>query len=310
MDRLLEETTERLFADHVRKATLDAAENGEFPSELWSRFHAAGLHLVGSAGSDTGWPDLFGVLKVAGRHAAPLPLAEILLAGAIHSAAPEADETPLPAFNTIATDGVAPWARAASRVLTADGKTSTDFACRPNANLAGEPRDEVTLHNATPAPVPEDLAELLALSRVALMAGALERILEMSLEYARLREQFGRPIAKFQAVQHNLAILAGEVAAATCACDAAIAACGTARLTDEVAAAKARVGEAAGVGAEIAHQVHGAMGFTHEHNLHHFTRRLWAWRDEHGREAAWQTRLGRRIVAATADRAWEFLVDG
>ena len=289
MDRLLEETTERLFADHVHKATLDAAENGEFPSELWSRFHAAGLHLVGSAGSDTGWPDLFGVLKVAGRHAAPLPLAEILLAGAIDDAANETDKTPPPAFTTIATDGVAPWARAASRVVTADGETSTDFAPRPNANLAGEPRDEVTLHNATPTPVPENLGELLALSRVALMAGALERILEMSLEYARVREQFGRPIAKFQAVQHNLAILAGEVAAATCACDAAIAACG---------------------GAEIAHQVHGAMGFTHEHNLHHFTRRLWAWRDEHGREATWQTRLGRRIAAATADRAWEFLVDG
>lgn len=305
MDRLLEETTERLFADHVGKATLDAAENGGFPNELWSRFHAAGLHLVGSAGSDTGWPDLFGVLKVAGRHAAPLPLAEILLAGAIDGVA---NETHSPAFTTIATGGVAPWARAASRVVTADGETSTDFACSPNANLAGEPRDEVTLHNATPAPVPENLAELLALSRVALMAGALERILEMSLEYARVREQFGRPIAKFQAVQHNLAILAGEVAAATCACDAAIAACGTARFGDEVAAAKARVGEAAGVGAEIAHQVHGAMGFTHEHNLHHFTRRLWAWRDEHGREAAWQGRLGRRIAAATADRAWEFLV--
>ena len=307
MDRLLEETTERLFADHVHKATLDAAENGEFPGELWSRFHAAGLHLVGSPGSDTGWPDLFGVLKVAGRHAAPLPLAEILLAGAIGGAA---NETRPPAFTTIATDGVAPWARAASRVVTADGETSTDFASHPNANLAGEPRDEVTLHNVAPAPVPENLAELLALSRVALMAGALERILEMSLEYARVREQFGRPIAKFQAVQHNLAILAGEVAAATCACDAAIATCGTARFGDEVAAAKARVGEAAGVGAEIAHQVHGAMGFTHEHNLHHFTRRLWAWRDEHGREAAWQARLGRRIAAATADRAWEFLVDG
>lgn len=315
MDRLLQETTERLFAAHVSKATLDAAEGGEFPSELWSRFHAAGLHVVGSPGSDTGWPDLFGVLQVAGRHAAPLPLAEILLAGAILKARDEPDgankagDARPPGFTTIATAGVAPWARAASRVLTVEGEIGAEFACRPATNLAREPRDEVTLRGATSAPVPDDLAEKLALSRVALMAGALERILEMSVEHARLREQFGRPIAKFQAVQHNLAILAGEVAAAACAADAAIAACDTARFQDQVAAAKARVGEAAGVGAEIAHQVHGAMGFTHEHSLHHFTRRLWAWRDEHGREAAWQARLGRRVAAAGADSLWKFLVD-
>ena len=223
MDRLLEETTERLFADHVGKATLDAAENGEFPSELWSRFHAAGLHLAGSPGSDTGWPDLFGVLKVAGRHAAPLPLAEILLSEAILGAeddsdhASDADAAIQPGFTTIATGGVAPWARAASRVVTVDGEVATDFAFQPNTNVAGEPRDEVTLRAAASVPVPEHLDELLALSRVALMAGALERILEISVEYALLRTQFGRPIAKFQAVQHNLAILAGEVAAATCA---------------------------------------------------------------------------------------------
>lgn len=301
MDRLLEETTERLFADHVSKATLDAAETGEFPSALWARFHAAGLHLVGAPGSGTGLQDLFGVLKVAGRHAVPLPLAEILLAGVVGAPSEQG-------FTTIATGGVAPWARAARQVLTLDGQLGTDFACVPNANVAGEPRDDVSLRGATNIPVPDDLGELLALSRVALMAGALERILDESIAYATEREQFGRPIAKFQAVQHNLAVLAGEVAAACCANDGAVAACGTARFADHVAAAKARVGEAAGVGAEIAHQVHGAMGFTHEHSLHHFTRRLWAWRDEHGREAAWQARLGRRVAAGGADRVWEFLV--
>lgn len=301
MDRLLEETTERLFADHVRKATLDAAEAGEFPSDLWARFHAAGLHLVGAPGSGAGLPDLFGVLRVAGRHAVPLPLAEILLAGVVGAPSERG-------FTTIATDGVAPWARAASRVLTVDGRIGTDFACVANANIAGEPRDEVTLRDETNIAVPDDLGELLALSRTALMAGALERILDESIAYATEREQFGRPIAKFQAVQHNLAVLAGEVAAACCANDGAVAACGTARFAAHVAAAKARVGEAAGVGAEIAHQVHGAMGFTHEHRLHHFTRRLWAWRDEHGREAVWQARLGRRVAAGGADGVWEFLV--
>lgn len=130
----------------------------------------------------------------------------------------------------------------------------------------------------------------------------------MAIGYATEREQFGRPIAKFQAVQHSLAVLAGEVAAARCACDGAINALGSPNAVIAVAAAKARVGEAAGVAAEIAHQVHGAMGFTHEHSLHHFTRRLWAWRDEYGRETHWQEQLGRRVAGVGADSVWEFLV--
>ena len=78
----------------------------------------------------------------------------------------------------------------------------------------------------------------------------------------------------------------------------------------QAAAAKARVGEAAGCAVEIAHQVHGAMGFTHEHSLHQFTRRLMAWRDEHGRESQWQQRLGENIVAKGADNVWDFVVRG
>jgi acyl-CoA dehydrogenase len=74
-----------------------------------------------------------------------------------------------------------------------------------------------------------------------------------------------------------------------------------------VAVAKARVGEAAGKGAEIAHQVHGAMGFTREHNLHYCTRRLWSWRDEFGNETLWQARLGREVARQGADALWPML---
>ena len=100
------------------------------------------------------------------------------------------------------------------------------------------------------------------------------------------REQFGRSISRFQAIQHYLAQMAAEVAAAGRAAQAAAAAA-AGDLTDErflleVAAAKSRVGEAVGYVVETAHQIHGAMGYTYEHQLHHFTRRLWAWRDEYG----------------------------
>ena len=143
-----------------------------------------------------------------------------------------------------------------------------------------------------------------ALCRSVQMAGALERTLELSLLYANERIQFGRPIAKFQAIQHMLAQLAGQVAAASAAADAAVEASGRAADEFAVAVAKSRAGEAAGKGAEIAHQVHGAMGYTREHNLHYLTRRLWSWRDEFGNETLWQSHLGRMVAAQGADALW------
>ena len=71
--------------------------------------------------------------------------------------------------------------------------------------------------------------------------------------------------------------------------------------------AKARIGEAAGKGAEIAHQIHAAMGYTREHNLHFSSRRLWAWRDEFGNESFWQMRLGRMVAKQGADALWPML---
>jgi acyl-CoA dehydrogenase len=155
---------------------------------------------------------------------------------------------------------------------------------------------------------------MLALARTVQMAGTLTRVLELSLQYAGEREQFGRPIARFQAIQHTLAVMAAETAAALKAADAAVAALdavatetAAGRVALEVAAAKARVGEACGLVAEQAHQVHGAMGYTHEHQLHHFTRRLWAWRDEYGTESYWQQHLGRHLAGLGADSLWDYL---
>ena len=301
MDRLIEEAAERIFADHVHKELLDradAAMGGEFPTVLWHVIQEAGLHLVGSPASGTSAADIFALVKVAGRHAAPLPLAEILIANAV---------TDSEGLTTIAVDGVAPWARAADRVLAIDGTLCREFEVVPGSNLAGEPRDRVVVADGQRIDVPPDLLQRLALARAAAMAGALEHVLALSIDYATTRQQFGRPIGKFQAIQHSLAVLAGEVAAADCACAAAAAAIGRPGFGDQAAAAKARVGEAAGFAAQIAHQVHGAMGFTHEHSLHHFTRRLWSWRDEYGSESHWQERLGQRIASDGADRVWEFV---
>lgn len=188
-------------------------------------------------------------------------------------------------------------------------------------NLAGEPRDQVAFSDARVAlriddqlpGLDEPLRHLGALARSAAIAGALESALVQSVRYANERIQFGRPIAAFQAIQHSLAILAAEtVAARTSALVAAasapsIAAGDTSRAGFDIAVAKLRCSEAATRGAPIAHQVHGAIGFTREHPLHRATCRLWAWRAEHGSDSQWAEQLGGAAIAAGSRALWPAL---
>ncbi|MEM1229099.1 MAG: acyl-CoA dehydrogenase family protein [Pseudomonadota bacterium] len=326
-DPLLLESAERIFRDYADKALWDAAEQGTFARDLWQALVDNGFTAMALPDSGFALGDLYAVLKVAGQYAAPLPLAEALLAArwlgdaetmtSIGLALPEAPETA----------SAVPWGRVAEQVLVlpqaepfADPQRLADLserstlrvlstdpaAAASGSNLAGEPRDQVSGTLAGSVEVAQPVL-LLALARAVQMAGCLNQVLQLAIDYAGERAQFGRAIAKFQAVQHMLAAAAAEVAAAQRASDSAVAALGSERFGADLAAAKARVGEAAGVVAEIAHQVHGAMGFTHEHQLHHFTRRLWAWRDEYGNEAEWQRLLGAEVSALGADNAWGFI---
>lgn len=148
-----------------------------------------------------------------------------------------------------------------------------------------------------------------ALLRAVQMVGGLEHLLDESVRFAGERVQFGRPIGKFQAIQHMLAALASQTACAGMAADRACIAAG--RSDDdaefEISVAKLRAGEAAGEGARIAHQVHGAIGFTYEHAIHYVTRRLWSWRAEFGSESLWAERIGRRAALRGAAALWSDL---
>ena len=120
-----------------------------------------------------------------------------------------------------------------------------------------------------------------------MMSGALKRAMDLAVGYAQERVQFDRPISKFQVVKQNLAVLAGQTAAAVAVANVGIEALGKAtaeRETFLIGVAKTRVGKAATLAYEIAHQVHGAIGFTKEYALQLSTRRLWSWREEFGSE--------------------------
>ncbi len=308
---IIVDTANRIFADSVDKAMLDAAESGRFPDKLWQAVVATGFHQVGSLDSGTGLPELFALLEVSGRHAVPLPLAESLLANVWAGAADGLSSIGLWQGDVITE---VPWGRSAARVIgiRQDSREvvvvdSVDTTAH-GANMAGEARDRIAIPPDSPTmTVSSDPWTLLALARAAQTAGALRTVLESALTYAGDREQFGRSLSKFQAIQHSLAVQAAEVAAARRAVWAAVDSLDTQRARAEVAVAKIRTGEASGVVGEAAHQVFGAIGYTHEHRLHHFTRRVWAWRDEYGNEFSWARELGAMIACSGADSVWSFI---
>jgi acyl-CoA dehydrogenase len=151
-----------------------------------------------------------------------------------------------------------------------------------------------------------------ATARSVQAAGAMEALLSLSVDYANERVAFERKIGKFQAVQQNLARLAGETAAALAAAGSAADTIAHSETFDdtvllETASAKIRIGEAAAEGSAIAHQVHGAIGFTNEHVLHRFTLRLLSWRDDFGSESHWACALGELVARRGANQFWPLL---
>lgn len=317
---------------------LGSEPSEEWAPRAWDALAQAEFTLLPvpeeQGGAGAGLMECAVVLRELGRYGVPVPLAETSLLGGwlLASARMPVPSGPLA---TVASPDLAPrrvdggylvsgtctrvpYGRMAERlVLLSEGAQSLVLSIRAaespwltGTNLAGEPRDELTLSEVF---VPDlDVAVVDprvngeayrvrgALGRSCLIAGALEAATEASVNYAKERVQFGKPIITFQAVQHHLAQMAGEVAATNAAVTAAVDGVAGGENPDPllVAAAKVQAGRSAGVVARLAHQVHGAMGFTREHPLHRRTTRLWAWRDEFGTEAEWAHTLGTAALRA------------
>ncbi len=345
---ILSETVDRLLTDHATKEVIQAAEEGIWPEALWTALEENGLTRLmvseSRGGADGTWADALLLLKAQGRHAAPVPLGETLLAGWLLSGAGmDVPDGPLTLLTGVTLSGDkgawtisgsarhVPWGRNATFGIALteapDGVPYVVCASLADAekqfevNTAREPRDTITFNaqpvEAAPSGLSEEQPKELklwgALMRSAQMAGGLQYLQAQTVQYANERKQFGRPIGKFQAIQQQLAVLATQAAAAGAiaghACEQATAG---GNPGFEVGVAKTRIDEAVNLSTSIAHQDHGAIGFTYEHGLHLITRRLWSWRAEFGSGREWAARLGREAIerageTGDGDSLWRYV---
>lgn len=299
---------------------------------LWHRLDELGLvRLTGaeeSGGSGAGWYEATELQAAAVRHGMRIPLAEhdLLACWLLGSAGLAVDG----AVRTVClldehgrATGV-PWASGAERVVVvwqAAGRyvvadvEAERLEITPGINMIGEPRDTVVADpsSLSAVPIPADrIAQLrlkCALVRSIQACAAMDETLALSLDHVTSREQFGRPLSKFQAVQHLISDIAAEAALARSATEAALSVAVTSdwsapQLEFLVAAARSCTGHAATIVVRNAHQVHGAMGTTSEHRLHEFTRAALAWRSEFGSVRYWDDRVTDMALQAGTNGLW------
>lgn len=286
--------------------------------EFWSEIEDSGFldALVPEAADGAGLQleDISGILLHVGGAFVPAPLGEtIILRGLLAAHAVPVPSGSLTFANSARHEGGMIWREAIDcgavadhaivelgdnvRILPLEGHrvpVTQPLALECSASWPAE-----MFHNAQEiqAISSEMLRDLQALLLALQAAGSMEVVLERTIEYAGQRVQFGQPIAKFQAIQHQIAIMAEHVVAARMAAIVAARAGVADRL--HLAIAKARCSIAAPEVAHAAHSIHGAFGFTEECDLQLLTRRLHLWRQAAGSELVWQEEIGRMALAAS-----------
>jgi acyl-CoA dehydrogenase len=335
---MLADSLRRLFSDYGRSGPPESVAVAE--SSLWLQCKELGLDLTmvpeASGGVGGTWQDAAIALHETGYFQVPLPLAEGILSAKLLS------EWGLPAsqgpvsvctkvHGTLQSNnsqprfsgelhGV-PWGRDCAVVAVVETTgvlTGMVLEQSPDrivyrTNMAGEPRDILTYEDCPATAMPcesresRQLLDYCALARSAQVAGCLESALARTVKFASERVQFGRPIGQFQAIQQQIAVCGAEVAAVIAAVRSAAKAADCGEASFQIACAKLRANRAIGICTGIFHQVHGAIGFTRDHPLHHATRRLWSWRSEYGNDAYWSERIGAQVARRGSDKFWSDL---
>jgi alkylation response protein AidB-like acyl-CoA dehydrogenase len=308
------EAIEAVLQDRCTPQAVRAIESGGSAAALATALEESGFAALLApeehGGAAAGWPEFHQVVALCGAYALPLPLPQTMAARALVRS-PEALPPGLVTFASALVRGpdgslradLVSFAKTAAHVIGAVGDA---LVLLPVAAARVQPTGvhgslAASLHwNAgagapldTPV-TPRKLQAMAAAVHASLLTGAMKKVFDLTIAYANERVQFGKPIGKFQAIQHQLSVMAEHVAAANIAAEAAFhteedglpafAACAT---------AKARASEAAQLVATTAHAVHGAIGVTEEYDLQLFTRRLHEWRMAHGSESYWHRELGR-----------------
>lgn len=323
------EAIEDILRNHCAPAQVRAVESGASPQPLIAELEAAGFFALmapeSQGGGGASWRDLHDIVVLAGTWSVPIPLAQTLAMRAMV----DNPETLPPGATTFApvlvkaSDGSlsapqVPSARTSTHVAGVMGDTCVLLpVTESQARLTGVHGSQAAnLHwtaNTNPRTLKsrisaERFQSIAALLHAGLMAGAMKRAFNLTMAYANDRVQFGKSIGKFQAIQHNLAVMAEHVAAAGMASEAAFAAGnGDVPPFAACAVAKARTSEAAAQVAAIAHAVHGAIGITEEYDLQLSTRRLHEWRMAHGSETHWHRELGQLFLDSPAASSTDFV---
>tara|TARA_B110000967_G_scaffold77588_1_gene80197 strand:+ start:10601 stop:11650 length:1050 start_codon:yes stop_codon:yes gene_type:complete len=340
LTNILVESVDRLLRDLMMDGMPSRNDQARH-KVMWDAIQNLGitdLFLTEENGGFSGsWTDAFAVFSRLGYHAIPLPVGETIVAkGLLQKYGMETPKTAITLAiagdSEIITDQksqthsfsgtleLVPWGESSEFVLVQcqhSGRdcyllmsTKNGAPVNTHRNEADEPRDTIVFSHAPVAQLKileKSAGELYAsgaLLRTCQAAGALEAALELSTGYVQERKQFGRSISKFQVIQHQLALLVEEAAAVSCAAQSACKAFDMGDGQFEIAAAKLRSNRAVNESTSIAHQVHGAIGFTKEHQLHYSTQRLWSWRSEFGNDRYWAQRLGNEVLRSGRDSLW------
>lgn len=332
---MLAQMADRLLTKQFDDTAMRAARAGGWPQPAWDAIEEQGMAqalVQGDAGFGVPLLEGLALIRQLGRHAVPLPLAETMIANALLA---DAGLPTVPGVIALVPEGAGitlheqgggwqahgeadriAWGRNAQALLIEDAGRLALLrdgfrTVAEGSNLADMPRDRIAAEGGVEiAPAGRlSILEAGAIARALAMAGALDTLVRLTVAHVSERKQFGRALSANQAIQHALSRLAGEAAAASAAADLAAEAFATpgAGCEPAIAAARCRIGEAAGIAVGIAHQLHGAIGFTAEHRLHWFTTALWSWRDEFGSAAWWTRRLGATALDRPASAYWPFI---
>ncbi len=331
MDTLLADAFGKFLAGCCTPARVREVERTRDATALWSQIEASGyLDLLvpeAAGGAGLGLREAFELWLACGQQALPVPLASTMwLRGVLAKAAIESPSGPMTiaphcsraADGSVRCQGV-PFGALADWVLVSDQQGCALWPSAPAERTETGVHGSLQAHlawtsaplDALPLPMPVSGMHAGALLTATSMAGAMQRVLELTLAHANQRAQFGKSIGKFQAVQQQLSVMAEQVFAARMA--AQIGCVG--EPGDEAsphalraALAKARTSEAAREVVAIAHAVHGAIGITGEYDLQLYTRRLQEWRGDFGSQAHWHAQLGAALLAAPQARTLPFML--